>query len=199
MKRVTLIITAVLTVLMLTACSSNKVVYESDTESQAGNKAWTVLIYMCGGDDESVNGDYSKKLDEIMNVNYSDNINVIVQTGGSSKWHTKNIYSDYCQRFKAGKNKLYLEDQSMAANMGDYNTLANFISWGTSKYKANHYMLILSGAGGGLMNGMAYDELNGNDSLNLEEISYGISAAGVNFDMLSFDSSFPITSCGAVI
>ena len=29
MKRVTLIITAVLTVLMLTACSSNKVVYES--------------------------------------------------------------------------------------------------------------------------------------------------------------------------
>lgn len=189
MKRVTLIITAVLTVLMLTACSSNKVVYESNTESQGGNKAWTVLIYMCGGDDESVNGDYSKKLDEIMNVNYSDNINVIVQTGGSSKWHTKNIYSDYCQRFKAGKNKLYLEDQSMAANMGDYNTLANFISWGTSKYKANHYMLILSGAGGGLINGMAYDELNGNDSLNLEEISYGISAAGVNFDMLSFDSS----------
>ena len=76
-----------------------------------------------------------KKLDEIMNVNYSDNINVIVQTGGSSKWHTKNIYSDYCQRFKAGKNKLYLEDQSMAANMGDYNTLANFISWGTSSIK----------------------------------------------------------------
>ena len=63
MKRVTLIITAVLTVLMLTACSSNKVVYESNTESQGGNKAWTVLIYMCGGDDESVNGDYSKKLD----------------------------------------------------------------------------------------------------------------------------------------
>ena len=54
MKRVTLIITAVLTVLMLTACSSNKVVYESNTESQGGNKAWTVLIYMCGGDDESV-------------------------------------------------------------------------------------------------------------------------------------------------
>ena len=68
MKRVTLIITAVLTVLMLTACSSNKVVYESNTESQGGNKAWTVLIYMCGGDDESVNGDYSKKLDEIMNM-----------------------------------------------------------------------------------------------------------------------------------
>lgn len=38
MKRVTLIITAVLTVLMLTACSSNKVVYESNTESQGGNK-----------------------------------------------------------------------------------------------------------------------------------------------------------------
>ena len=39
------------------------------------------------------------------------------------------------------------------------------------------------------MNGMAYDELNGNDSLNLEEISYGISAAGVNFEMCIRDSN----------
>lgn len=190
MKRVTLIITAVLTVFMLTACSSNKVVYESSgTDVQSGKKAWTVLIYMCGGDDETVNGDYTKKLNEIMNVNYSEDINVIVQTGGSSKWHTKNIYSDYCQRFKADKNRLYLEDQSMATNMGDHNTLADFISWGTSKYKANRYMLILSGAGGGLLNGVAYDELNDNDSLSLEEFSYGMSTAGVKFDMLSFDSS----------
>ena len=94
MKRVTLIITAVLTVLMLTACSSNKVVYESNTESQGGNKAWTVLIYMCGGDDESVNGDYSKKLDEIMNVNYSDNINVIVQVSGTLRIYTAIIVRD---------------------------------------------------------------------------------------------------------
>ena len=50
-------------------------------------------------------------------------------------------------------------------------------------------MLILSGAGGGLINGMAYDELNGNDSLNLEEISYGISAAGVKYCLILIEES----------
>lgn len=46
MKRVTLIITAVLTVLMLTACSSNKVVYESNTESQ-GVTRLGLFLYIC--------------------------------------------------------------------------------------------------------------------------------------------------------
>ena len=46
MKRVTLIITAVLTVLMLTACSSNKVVYESNTEVK-GVTRLGLFLYIC--------------------------------------------------------------------------------------------------------------------------------------------------------
>ena len=150
MKRMTLIIAAAIMAIMLASCSSGRVVYEQQTDKlPPTGRTWTVLVYMCGGSEESLNGTASKKLDDIMNVDYPENVNVIVQTGGSSEWHKKGIYSDYTQRFEAGKDTLYLADQAIAANMGDYNTLADFLTWGTSNYKSDNYMLILSGAGGG--------------------------------------------------
>ena len=49
-------------------------------------------------------------------------------------------------------------------NMGDYIVLlANFILWACQSIKQTIICLFYQ-AGGGLMNGMAYDELNGNDS-----------------------------------
>ena len=190
MKRMTLIIAAAIMAIMLASCSSGRVVYEQQTDKlPPTGRTWTVLVYMCGGSEESLNGTASKKLDDIMNVDYPENVNVIVQTGGSSEWHKKGIYSDYTQRFEAGKDTLYLADQAIAANMGDYNTLADFLTWGTSNYKSDNYMLILSGAGGGSMYGMAYDELNDNDCLDLEEISYAMSLAGKSFDIVGLDAS----------
>ena len=190
MKRMTLIIAAVMTAIMLASCSTGRVVYEQQTDKlPVTGRSWTVLVYMCGGNEETVHGTASKKLDDIMSVDYPENVNVVVQTGGSSEWHKKGIYSDYTQRFEAGKNTLYLADQAIAANMGYYNTLADFLKWGTSNYKADNYMLILSGEGGGSMYGMAYDELNDNDCLTLEEISYAMSLAGKNFDIVGFDAS----------
>lgn len=190
MKKAILIMMTAVAVFMLTACSGEKVVYETDSAAAGDKKGqWTVMVYMCGGDDETVNCDYTKKLEEIMSVNTSDEINVLIQTGGSEKWHIKGIYSDYCQRFKAQKGKLYLADQTVVSNMGDYRTLADFISWGTSNYKSDKYMLILSGAGGGTMHGVGYDELYENDSLELDEIAYAMSVAGAKLDMVAFDTS----------
>ncbi|MGN0107856.1 MAG: clostripain-related cysteine peptidase [Hominilimicola sp.] len=190
MKRMTLIIAAVMTALILASCSSGRVVYEQQTDKlSVTGRSWTVLVYMCGGSEETAHGTASKKLNDIMSVDYPENVNVIVQTGGSSEWHKKGIYSDYTQRFEAGKDTLYLADQAIAADMGDYNTLADFLKWGTSKYKSDNYMLILSGAGGGSVYGMAYDELNGSDYLTLEEISYAMSLSGKNFDIVGFDTS----------
>ncbi len=190
MKRITLIIAAVLTALMTAACSSGKVVYERPQgNGTVTGRSWTVLVYMCGGNEEENSGIYSDKLRDIMSVEYPENVNVIVQTGGSPKWDMKGIYSDYIQRFEAGKDTLYLADQSITANMGDYKTLSEFLKWGLSNYKADNYMLVFSGAGGGSVYGTAYDALHEDDCLNLEEISYALSLSGTNFDIVGFDSS----------
>lgn len=193
MKKLTIIIAALISALMLVACSSGgRVVYE-EAEQTAGTgvtgSSWTVLVYMCGGSEETENACATEKLDSLMSVDYPENVKVVVQTGGSSEWHKKGVYCDYTQRFEVGRDTMYLADQSLSANMGDYKTLADFLSWGVSKYKADNYMLVLSGAGGGCVNGMAFDEQNENDSLNMEEISYALSLSGKSFDIIAFDSS----------
>lgn len=190
MKRIALVAAAVITALFLAACSSGRVVYEQQTNRlPSTGRSWTVLVYMCGGNEETSYGTASEKLEQMMSVDYPENINVVVQTGGSAQWHTKGVYSDYIQRFEMGSGTMYLADQAITSNMGDYTTLADFLTWGMSNYKADNYMLILSGIGGGSIYGMACDELNDNDGLNLEEISYAISVAGKSFDIVGFDAS----------
>lgn len=177
-------------IIMFASCSSGRVVYERPERKLASTgKSWTVLVYMCGGENESSTGAYSERLKQMMNVDYPENINVVVQTGGSKEWHIKGIYSDYIQRFEVGKDTLYLADQSASANMGDDAALSDFLKWGRANYKADNYMLILSGSGSGSIHGMAYDELNNDDSLTVDEIAYAMSKAGKDFDILGFDSS----------
>lgn len=190
MKRITVIISVLLTALLISSCSGGTVVYDrTQDKKDATGRTWTVMVYMCGGREESKSGVYSERLQDMMKVEYPENVNVVVQTGGSTKWNIKGIYSDYLQRFEVSNGKMYLADQAMTANMGSYKTLESFIKWGTSKYKADNYMLVLSGAGGGCIYGMAYDDQNDGDSLTLEEISYAMSESGTNFDIVGFDAS----------
>lgn len=192
MRRLTLLFCAFAAAIVLSSCSEGMVMSSSEERGEklpSTGTTWTVLVYMCGGNEEEESGRASQKLDEMMRVDYPENINVAVQTGGSSTWHKKGIYSDYSQRFEVRNGAMYLADQSLAANMGDYRTLTDFIKWGTSHYKSDRYMLVMSGAGGGAVKGMAYDAIHDNDSLNLEEISYAISLSGINFDIIGFDSS----------
>lgn len=190
MKRVILTIAAVIAAFMLASCSSGEVVYEPQTNKLPSNgSSWTVLVYMCGSEAEKENGVYSDKLKQIMSVDYPENITVAVQTGGSSMWHMNGVYSDYMQRFEAGKDTLYLVDQSVSADMGNYRTLSDFIDWGMSNYSSDKYMLILAGSGGNCIDGMGYDGLYENNSLNLEEISYAMSLANRKFDIVGLDAS----------
>lgn len=76
-------------------------------------------------------------------------------------------------------------------NMGDAQTLADFIAWGISNYPADHYMLIISSHGNGWA-GIGPDETDGT-ILNLQAIQTGIraglDAVGVDkLDIIGFDA-----------
>jgi probable HAF family extracellular repeat protein len=54
-------------------------------------------------------------------------------------------------------------------NMGDPNTLVNFVNWAKTKYPAEHYAIILDDHGSGL-NGSMIDDQNQNDLLTVKEM-----------------------------
>ena len=65
--------------------------YELEIAESVPNR-WTILIYMCGADLESGSGLASMDLDEILSVdNQPDDMNIVIETGGSKKWKKYNI------------------------------------------------------------------------------------------------------------
>lgn len=58
---------------------------------------WTIGIYMCGADLESESYvstlDFFEMLDAKVPENFSDNVNIVIQTGGARKWHFKEEYA----------------------------------------------------------------------------------------------------------
>ena len=192
MKRTAVIFAALLSLMLLASCGKGvRVVYERPAPSAAqSGKSWTVLVYMIGGSEETLNGTMSDKIEAITSLDYPSNINVAIETGGSADWHIKGIYNDYIQRFEAaGNGKMFLADQMQTVSMGDYRSLTEFIMWGASHYRTDNYMLILAGAGGGSMYGIGSDELFEYDSLDIDEISYALSVAGTKFEIVGMDAS----------
>lgn len=188
-KKILCIFLTALTLLILTACGGkNYISMERSKRKDSTGPSWTVLVYMCGGDLESRDGLASECIKEMMDIDYPENVNVVIETGGSSQWHMNGIYPDYLQRFEIQKNGMCLVDQKMADDMGNYKTFTDFLSWGVASYPAEHYMAVIWDHGGSSLGGIAYDELYNDDCLNLEELSYAMNLSGTTFDIIGLDA-----------
>lgn len=88
--------TSVLSVAILSSCTQNEsFVTQTETARDAATgESWTVMVYMSGGSDEYAYGTASNTLKELTEVNYPENLNVLVQTGGSYGWKAQGIDSN---------------------------------------------------------------------------------------------------------
>ena len=129
---------------------------DDDDDDDSGDAAsWTVLIYMCGTDLESNNGFGSLSFDLMNDEEISDDINVIVETGGTLTWNNGDNYfssdsvndidieNDNLGRFQVKHNEIIELDSVDLQSMGSAQTLADFISWGMEEYPAERYMFVM--------------------------------------------------------
>jgi hypothetical protein len=72
-------------------------------------------------------------------------------------------------------------------NMGDGDTLSNFIDWAISDYPADNYALVLWDHGGGWP-GVCFDDSSGGDGLETPEVGNVLSSFDENFDFLGIDA-----------
>ena len=156
-----------------------------------GTDTVTVMVYMNGSDLESNYGYATEDLREMLNATLSDNVNIVIQTGGTKKWKTNGISNKHAQRFIVKDGKLELVDDTLPQlDITDENTLQDFIEFAAANYPANRNILILWDHGGGAVYGYGVDE-NVNDpyaALTLDEIQRATKNAGVKFEMIGFDS-----------
>ena len=176
---------------------------ESEEKQNAGQTAaeglvtamdeWTVLCYLCGTDLETKHGMATENLKEIASVLPKDSVNLVLQTGGTKQWHTKDalgfaVAEDKLQRYSYGKEGYQLKEELPLADMASADTLSEFIRWGQERYPARKYMLLLWGHGGGSVSGVIIDELHNENSMALEEFGTALKDGGVSFEAILLDA-----------
>ena len=163
------------------------------TMSNPEGDTWTVLVYLCGTDLETGGGYASINVGEMCMADQSENVNVVIQTGGTEQWQIEAIASEELQRWQVIPGDMELVDSQPLANMGDAETLGEFLAWGVETYPADKYMALLWDHGGGSVSGIAVDELHGYDMLDLKELSQGFAMAGQQFELVGFDACLMAT------
>ena len=154
-----------------------------------GDDTATVMIYMCGTDLESRGGLATSDLEEMIAAKISDNVNIIVETGGTAKWQNGTVSSKSNQRFKVTQEGLKVLDGNMGKrSMVDPFTLVDFIRYSKENFPADRYFLIMWDHGGGSLSGFGYDQHYPKDAMTLDEIRTALTNGVCDFDMIGFDA-----------
>ena len=164
---------------------------EKFTVIKGGNQdTMTIMVYMCGADLESQNGMATSDLKEMLNAKLSDNVNLIVFTGGARRWQNNVVDSKVNQIYQIKNGSLTrLVSDGGNASMTNPGTLASFIKFGKENFPANRMCLIFWDHGGGSISGYGYDERYGSgQTMTLAGINEALKNGGVKFDFIGFDT-----------
>ena len=166
-----------------------------------GTDKVTIMVYMCGTDLESKNGMASRDLAEMCSATLSDNVNIIVLTGGCTGWKTKGISNTTNQIYKISAGSIELLEKDAGNNsMTTPSTLTKFITWCDKHYPANRNALIFWDHGGGSLSGFGYDQrFTSSGSMSLAGINTALDNADVTFDFIGFDACLMATTENALM
>ena len=159
-----------------------------------GTVAWTFMVYM--GADNNLEPDGVDDFLEMSAAGSSDDVNIVVQFDRIPGYDTR--YGDWTGTRRFYVTKGMTPDPGNAvedigeANMGDGNTLRDFVSWTMEHYPAENYALILWDHGSGWepargaepppIRAIVGDDTDGHDYMDDQEIMAALSGAGLEYD-----------------
>lgn len=186
MKKTIAVLLALIAILNLCPAWAEEAAQEPSCE-------WNVLIYMCGSDLESRGEAASKNLEEIASAIPNDDVNILIETGGSKEWHSQDhvrieIANDRLQRWAYGADGFTLVEDVEDACMAQGQTLTEFIQWAGANYPAKKNMLLLWDHGGGSCSGLIVDENYGDAIMPVYALEKALRDGGTHFDLILTDT-----------
>ena len=166
-----------------------------------GSDKATIMIYLCGTDLESRSKMATSDLQEMIDAKISEDVNVIVYSGGCNKWQNNAISNRTNQIWQVkDEGMVCLEKDLGSYSMTDPDTLSYFIRWGAKRFPANRMSLIFWDHGGGSVSGFGYDEkFASSGGMSLAEIDKALTDGGVKFDFVGFDACLMATTENALM
>jgi hypothetical protein len=171
--------------------------------AQAANapKEWTFLVYLNG--DNNLDSFGTTNINQMEAVGSSDKVNIIVQWASYENGKTQRLYI----KKDGDKRKVtspVIQDMGRV-DMGNWQTLADFIKWGAQNYPAQHYLVDVWDHGSGwhamqaMENGtnvfhptdISWDDFSGNHITTKElgmALAQGAQAIGHKIDVYGSDA-----------
>ncbi len=143
-------------------------------------------------DDPDKKGYASADFVQMTSVALGGNVKVVVQTGGAARWQNININPNKTQRWLMDQNGVKEIGSVPAINMSTPDNLADFLTFCTTNYPADHSMVLFWDHGGGY-SGFGVDE-NYGSILSLKDLhdalekSVGYNPANPYFEAIGFDA-----------
>ncbi|MBR1476617.1 MAG: hypothetical protein IJ608_01490 [Lachnospiraceae bacterium] len=153
-------------------------------------KSATIMIYMNGSDLESEAGEATRDISEMLSSGIGENVNVILQTMGTKRWHDYGISSKTAQTYQIRNGELLLvRDDLGQLDCTSGETLSEFIGFCGRNYPADRYIFVFWNHGGGPVYGFGYDEWQPEEeSLTIAEMAQAFSEnQNIHFDIIGMD------------
>lgn len=208
LRRVIFLLTILLMAAAMTGCDDDSSSGEAPTKSAnksadfsdtyKADDTWLIQWYLCGTDLETGSGAASADFQELLEVKLPANVKFLIQTGGTNQWQNNVVSSSAVERFLYTSDGLQRIETLSDADMGNVNTLADFIRYGNDNYTADHKVFIFWDHGGGSAVGICLDERTGN-MLSLNDLRtaftsvYEPNTDNPPFEMIGFDACLMAT------
>ena len=165
-------------------------------------KNWTFMVYLDADNDLEKYG--IKDLNEMEKIGSSDEVNVLVLfdrwngTNGepedddtsNGNWTNTKAYFVTKDDDSDNINSIELDDMG-EENMGDPNTLSDFVNNSIKNFPAQRYALVIWNHGAGFL-GVCVDEQNNGDYLSMNDLNYALQNINNNIsqkiDFIGFDA-----------
>lgn len=135
----------------------------------------------------------TKNLRNLFSVELPENVSVVIETGGSYSWSLSQINPNASQRFLYNQDGLTELSSAYPKNMGNEQTLTDFLTFCRTEYPADHQMLLFWNHGSGSF-GFCNDEIYAGDCITLAEMQstlssvYGSDPAEPPFELVGYDA-----------
>ena len=154
----------------------------------------TVMMYMCGTDLQSY---CVQDMYEMASVDLPEDVTIAVQAGGAYEWDDSDLTGEAINRFTIRYDAFNDVETYPWQNMGDKQTLYDFIDWAVDRHPADRYILVLWDHGGA-SGGVCYDETADYDSLTIHEVNdalyeYAERNTSFHLDIIGFDACLMAT------
>ena len=132
----------------------------------------TVMIYMVGSNLESDSAIATSDINSIKPEEVDlDNVNVLLYTGGTAKWHNF-VSNDENAIYQLTANGFEKVKTYSKQNMGSSNTFETFLNYAYDNYVTEDYDLIIYDHGGAI-DGAVWDDFT-SDNLSLEDFKIAL-------------------------